>query len=142
METKTGSKLLISGWWGTARHINYFGDWLMALAWSLPCGKCYFPNFKDEPYASAEIIGEPSFIGSATRIRSHTTIFSHTITFNYFIIRHLGLSSPLPYFYPIYFAVLLIHRELRDEEKCHKKYGKDWDKYCETVRWRIIPYVY
>ncbi|KAK5814483.1 ERG4/ERG24 ergosterol biosynthesis protein [Linnemannia elongata] len=90
METKTGSKLLISGWWGTARHINYFGDWLMALAWSLPC----------------------------------------------------GLSSPLPYFYPIYFAVLLIHRELRDEEKCHKKYGKDWDKYCETVRWRIIPYVY
>ncbi|KAF9099786.1 erg24, C-14 sterol reductase [Mortierella sp. GBA35] len=90
METGTGSKLLISGWWGTARHINYFGDWLMALAWSLPC----------------------------------------------------GLSSPLPYFYPIYFAVLLIHRELRDEEKCHKKYGKDWEKYCETVRWRIIPYVY
>jgi len=54
----------------------------------------------------------------------------------------LGLSSPLPYFYPIYFAVLLIHRELRDEEKCHKKYGKDWDAYCEKVRWRIIPYVY
>lgn len=54
----------------------------------------------------------------------------------------LGFSSPLPYFYPIYFAVLLIHRELRDEEKCHKKYGKDWDKYCEKVRWRIIPYIY
>ena len=40
METTAGSKLLISGWWGTARHFNYFGDWLMALAWSLPCGKC------------------------------------------------------------------------------------------------------
>ncbi|KAF9431094.1 erg24, C-14 sterol reductase [Entomortierella beljakovae] len=53
-----------------------------------------------------------------------------------------GLASPLPYFYPIYFAVLLIHRSLRDEEKCRKKYGKDWDKYCEIVRWRIIPYIY
>ncbi|KAG0293594.1 erg24, C-14 sterol reductase [Dissophora globulifera] len=90
METASGSKLLISGWWGTARHINYFGDWLMALAWSLPC----------------------------------------------------GLATPIPYFYPIYFAILLIHRDLRDEEKCHKKYGKDWDKYCEIVRWRIIPYIY
>ncbi|KAF9156954.1 erg24, C-14 sterol reductase [Actinomortierella ambigua] len=90
METASGSKLLISGWWGTARHVNYFGDWLMALAWSLPC----------------------------------------------------GFESPLPYFYPIYFAVLLLHRERRDEEKCRNKYGKDWDKYCAQVRWRIIPYVY
>lgn len=38
-----------------------------------------------------------------------------------------GFSSPLPYFYVLYFAVLLIHRERRDEEKCKKKYGKDWD---------------
>ena len=38
MPTKRGTKLLISGWWGTARHINYFGDWLMGLAWCLPCG--------------------------------------------------------------------------------------------------------
>ncbi|KAF9915376.1 erg24, C-14 sterol reductase [Lobosporangium transversale] len=90
METASGSKLMISGWWGTARHFNYFGDWLMALAWSLPC----------------------------------------------------GFASPLPYFYPIYFAALLFHRELRDAEKCRKKYGKDWDKYCEIVRWRIIPYIY
>ncbi|KAG0205239.1 erg24, C-14 sterol reductase [Mortierella sp. GBA30] len=90
METKAGSKLLINGWWGTARHFNYFGDWLMALAWSLPC----------------------------------------------------GFSSPIPYFYPIYFGMLLIHRERRDDEKCRKKYGKDWEKYCELVPWRIIPYVY
>lgn len=27
--TPTGRKLLVSGWWGTARHINYLGDWLM-----------------------------------------------------------------------------------------------------------------
>ncbi|EKM49204.1 uncharacterized protein PHACADRAFT_131882 [Phanerochaete carnosa HHB-10118-sp] len=38
MDTKRGTKLLISGWWGMCRHPNYFGDLLMALAWSLPTG--------------------------------------------------------------------------------------------------------
>jgi protein-S-isoprenylcysteine O-methyltransferase Ste14 len=36
--TKRGTKLLTSGWWGLARHTNYFGDLTMALAWCLPCG--------------------------------------------------------------------------------------------------------
>ncbi|CAG8447250.1 8314_t:CDS:2 [Diversispora eburnea] len=72
------SRLIISGWWGRARHINYLGDWIMAWAWCLPCG---FDNI-------------------------------------------------FPYFYVIYFTILLIHRELRDEEKCRKKYKKDWDIYC------------
>ncbi len=38
VETATGTKLLCSGWWGLARHCNYLGDWLMALAWSLATG--------------------------------------------------------------------------------------------------------
>lgn len=29
MPTERGTKLIISGWWGTSRHINYFGDWVM-----------------------------------------------------------------------------------------------------------------
>lgn len=90
IQTKTGSRLITSGWWGQARHINYFGDWLMSIAWCLPC----------------------------------------------------GFGSIIPYFYSIYFAILLIHRERRDEEKCHKKYGADWERYCEKVKYRIIPYVY
>ena len=36
--TATGRRLLVSGWWGSARHINYLGDWLLGLAWCLPCG--------------------------------------------------------------------------------------------------------
>ncbi|KAF9267816.1 ERG4/ERG24 ergosterol biosynthesis protein [Marasmius fiardii PR-910] len=36
--TESGRKLLTSGWWGASRHPNYFGDLLMALAWSLPTG--------------------------------------------------------------------------------------------------------
>lgn len=51
-------------------------------------------------------------------------------------------GSALPWFYPIYFAVLLIHRERRDNDFCHKKYGADWERYCERVPWRIVPGIY
>ncbi|KAI8382992.1 ergosterol biosynthesis ERG4/ERG24 [Blakeslea trispora] len=90
IETKSGSKLIISGWWGVSRHINYLGDWLMSLSWSLPC----------------------------------------------------GFGSVIPYFYPIYFGILLLHRERRDDDKCRNKYGEDWDEYCKIVKYRIIPGIY
>jgi len=38
LETKRGRKLMITGWWGLARKINYTGDWLMGLAWCLTTG--------------------------------------------------------------------------------------------------------
>ena len=91
MPTERGTKLIMSGWWGIARHINYFGDWLMGLAWCLPAG------FQ---------------------------------------------SGLIPYFYVIYFGALLIHRDRRDESACRLKYGKDWDKYCQQVPYRFIPYIY
>ncbi|KAH7882772.1 ERG4/ERG24 ergosterol biosynthesis protein [Phlebopus sp. FC_14] len=88
--TAKGSKLITSGWWGRSRHPNYFGDILMALAWSLPT----------------------------------------------------GFATPVTYFYVVYFVVLLIHRQLRDDENCEKKYGVDWETYKKLVPYRIIPYVY
>jgi hypothetical protein len=88
--TEKGSKLLTSGWWGRSRHPNYFGDHLMAFAWSLPT----------------------------------------------------GFNTPITYFYVVYFAVLLIHRQRRDDENCEKKYGKDWETYKKLVPYRIVPYVY
>ncbi|KAJ3115286.1 hypothetical protein HK100_001410 [Physocladia obscura] len=90
IQTKRGTRLLVSGWWGTARHINYTGDWLMALSWSLP----------------------------------------------------VGLETAIPYFYPFYFAILLFHREIRDEHSCKEKYGDDWDKYRSIVKYRFIPGIY
>jgi protein-S-isoprenylcysteine O-methyltransferase Ste14 len=36
--TTPGTRLLASGWWGLARHVNYLGDLLMGLAWCLPTG--------------------------------------------------------------------------------------------------------
>lgn len=38
IRTASGALLLTSGWWGLARHLNYFGDLLMGLAWCLPAG--------------------------------------------------------------------------------------------------------
>jgi protein-S-isoprenylcysteine O-methyltransferase Ste14 len=88
--TAAGTKLLTSGWWGKARHVNYLGDLLMGLAWCLPC------------------------------------LF----------------GSPLPYFYIIYFLILLVHRERRDNAQCLRKYGVAWEKYCARVPYRIVPGVY
>ncbi|KIY61498.1 ERG4/ERG24 ergosterol biosynthesis protein [Cylindrobasidium torrendii FP15055 ss-10] len=90
MTTKSGSKLITSGWWGRSRHPNYFGDLLMGLAWSLPT----------------------------------------------------GFNTPITYFYPIYFAGLLWHRRIRDDEACEAKYGEDWETYKKLVPYKIIPYVY
>lgn len=90
MDTARGTKLLMSGWWGLARHANYLGDLTMALSWCLAC----------------------------------------------------GFGSVVPYFYFLYFAPLLLNRERRDHAMCQRKYGADWDRYCEKVRYRIVPFVY
>ncbi len=90
IETTRGTRLLVSGFWGVARHSNYLGDLMMGLAWCL------------------------------------TT----------------GFHSVLTYFYIIYFTILLVHRERRDNNHCARKYGADWERYTERVRWRILPFVY
>jgi delta14-sterol reductase/lamin-B receptor len=87
LQTKRGTKLLTSGWWGMARKINYTGDYIMGLSWCLVC----------------------------------------------------GFDSIVPYYYAIYFAILLIHRSIRDDHMCQAKYGDDWDTYKQLVPYRFIP---
>jgi len=53
-----------------------------------------------------------------------------------------GFHHVLPYFYIIYFTILLIHRERRDHAMCAARYGKAWDEYCCRVPWRIVPGIY
>ncbi|XP_070781571.1 delta(14)-sterol reductase LBR [Enoplosus armatus] len=53
-----------------------------------------------------------------------------------------GFSHLLPWYYMIYFIILLVHRDSRDMSECRRKYGSAWDEYCRTVRYRIIPSVY
>ncbi|CAF1164301.1 unnamed protein product [Rotaria sordida] len=45
----------------------------------------------------------------------------------------------LPYFYPIFFFGMIIHRYTRDVSRCKTKYGKDWTIYCEKVPYAFIP---
>jgi len=90
METERGTRLLTSGFWGLARHMNYLGDWMQALSWGLLA----------------------------------------------------GFGSIIPYFYPLWFAFLLLTREQRDDRWCAQKYGADWDRYKQLVKWRILPGVY
>jgi 7-dehydrocholesterol reductase len=53
-----------------------------------------------------------------------------------------GFQNVLPYFYVVYLTILLVDRSGRDEIRCRKKYGADWTKYCERVRYRIVPLLY
>ncbi len=63
---------------------------------------------------------------------SHTHIVPTTTSFA--PISQPVSSTPSPF--------LTVHREMRDDQSCRRKYGKDWDKYCALVPYRIIPFVY
>lgn len=118
IETKSGSKLLVTGWWGRARHVNYLGDWIMAWSYCLPTGIAGYV------------------------IRNKTNWLTGTTTKEVVQGDARGWGMIITYFYIVYFAILLIHRERRDEEKCKRKYGADWDRYTKKVRSRIVPGIY
>ncbi len=82
--------LLVSGWWGVARHFHYLPELTLAACWIAPVG------------------------------------FTHA----------------LPWFYLFFLTILLVDRAGRDDLRCAKKYGSDWDKYKARVPYRMIPYIY
>lgn len=53
-----------------------------------------------------------------------------------------GFGAFAPYFQPVFFVVMLLHRQSRDESKCKAKYGSDWSRYKKIVPYKYIPYVY
>ncbi|CAI6329360.1 unnamed protein product [Periconia digitata] len=129
IETAAGSKLLVSGWWGTARHINYLGDWVMSWSYVLPT-------------ALAGYVIKDAAKHPLQAIPPDGVYFRNTYQKYAVPGEAKGWGMIVTYFFMVYFAILLLHRERRDEEKCRRKYGKDWDRYVELVPYRIIPYVY
>ena len=53
-----------------------------------------------------------------------------------------GFEHFLPYLYVTFFVVMILHRAGRDIERCKRKYGADWDRYCDEVPYLFIPYVF
>jgi len=83
-------RLLVSGFWGLGRKINYTGEIAVYVSFAL------------------------------------TT----------------GFVSPYPYLLPLSLIVLLSQRAARDDKKCRAKYGERWTRYCERVRFRMVPFLY
>ena len=50
-----------------------------------------------------------------------------------------GFRSPFPWFYPIFFSVMIAHRANRDIQRCREKYGDAWKEYERRVPWLFIP---
>ncbi|KAF5565793.1 major facilitator superfamily transporter [Fusarium phyllophilum] len=111
IQTKRGTKLLTGGWWGMARHINYFGDWLQSLPFSLPTK---FAGYVILPAGSA-VAGNEVVKMLDGRLVTPDSAAPWGMLFTYF--------------YSAWFGFLLIHRERRDDAACIEKYGKDWNEY-------------
>jgi len=98
IDRKTGessektSLLLASGFWGVARHFQYFFELTAAWSW------CLLAN----PLQNGILV--------------------------------CGYATFLTY--------LLIDRAERDSKKCHLKYGKYYEEYCQLVPYKILPGIY
>ena len=53
-----------------------------------------------------------------------------------------GFTGVLPYFYPVFFIGMILHRAQRDEARCREKYGEDWDRYLSIVKYRFISFIF
>lgn len=71
------------------------------------------------------------------KVHLHVSVRSLSLTINYCsgdLLMALawslptGFDTPITYFYIMYFTVLLIHRQYRDDENCEKKYV-----YCSNL---------
>ena len=50
-----------------------------------------------------------------------------------------GFKSPFPWFYPVFFFCMIMHRAYRDIQRCKAKYGDAWTEYEKLVPYLFIP---
>lgn len=50
-----------------------------------------------------------------------------------------GFSSPFPWFYPVFFVIMITHRAWRDIQRCREKYDDAWREYEKRTPYLFVP---
>ncbi|PRQ43781.1 putative delta(14)-sterol reductase [Rosa chinensis] len=143
----------IQGWWLLSNKVELRTATVIANCFTFVIGYLVFRGankqkhvFKKDP--KAPIWGKPPrVIGGKLLASGYWGIARHCNYLGDLLLAlsfslPCGMSSPVPYFYPIYLLILLTWRERRDEARCAEKYREIWAEYRRLVPWRILPYVY
>jgi Delta14-sterol reductase len=99
-------------WWGVARHFNYLGEIIQALALALP-------SVLIGSYGAGGGGGGGGILSCMGPYAQYVSLL-----------------------YPLYYILLFVPRQMDDDVVCAKKYGEAWEEYVRTVPYRICPGVW
>lgn len=126
--------------------LTFFSGWGLSRGANLQ--KFYF---KTDPAKKAFGLLAPETVTDGTRTLLVSGFWRLSRHINYLgeILMALGICLSLgrpgsigPWLYPLYYVALLFPRQADDDRRCAEKYGPLWGRYCERVKWRIIPGIY
>uniref|UniRef100_M0ZSD3 Delta(14)-sterol reductase n=1 Tax=Solanum tuberosum TaxID=4113 RepID=M0ZSD3_SOLTU len=145
--------LPFQGWWLLSNNVELTTAAIIANCLVFLIGYSVFRGankqkhvFKKDPKAPIwgsppKVIGGKLLASGYWGIARHCNYLGDLLLASSFSLP-CGISSVVPYFYPIYLLILLIWRERRDEARCAEKYKDVWAEYRKLVPYRILPYVY
>jgi 7-dehydrocholesterol reductase len=69
-------------------------------------------------------------------------VFELVAAWSWCLLANPLVNGATPLLYCVFLTILLLHRAKRDEAKCLKKYGADYERYAALVPYLVIPGVY
>jgi delta24(24(1))-sterol reductase len=114
IRTATGDSILCSGWCKP----RFLGESSPAY---VNCSLTIFVIF--------------SLVGGMARKIHYTCDFFFAISWGLVT----GFDSPFPWFFPVFFTIMILHRAQRDVRRCRERYGAAWEEYERRVPYLFIP---